>query len=113
LTGGSFLRINLDYSGDNKILIKGQREDGKNLGVEQMSDGTRDQLYLAMRLSALKLHLGNNEPMPLVVDDLLITFDDTRTAAALEVLAEIATQTQVLVLGRGEIFNTGSSIGKA
>ena len=102
LTGDSFLRINLDYSAENRILIKGQRADGKNLGVEQMSDGTRDQLYLAMRLSALKLHLGNNEPMPLVVDDLLITFDDTRTASALEVLAEIATQTQVLIFTHHE-----------
>jgi len=108
LTGDSFLRINLDYSSDNKILIKGQRADGENLDVEQMSDGTRDQLYLAMRLSALKLHLANNQPMPLVVDDLLITFDDARTAAALEVLAEIATKTQVLVFTHHEsVMNIG------
>ena len=65
--------------------------------MEAMSDGTRDQLYLAMRLAALKMRLGTHEPMPLIVDDLLITFDDERTEAALDVLADLSRLTQVIL----------------
>jgi uncharacterized protein YhaN len=51
--------------------------------VEGMSDGTRDQLYLALRIAALEQHFRANGPMPVVADDLLINFDDRRAAAAL------------------------------
>jgi len=97
LTCGSFDRIVLSYTADEKVFIQGAASDGRKLDVSQMSDGSRDQLYLAMRLAALKLHLQSHEPMPLIVDDLLITFDDGRTEAALEVLAEISRLTQVIL----------------
>ena len=61
-----------------------------------MSDGTRDQLYLALRLAGLERHLETAEPLPLVVDDLLINFDDGRASAALRLLAELSDKTQVL-----------------
>jgi len=38
-----------------------------------------------------------SEPLPFIVDDILIGFDDNRTKACLEVLAELALKTQVLV----------------
>ena len=66
------------------------------VGVEALSDGARDQLYLAIHLAALEHWLEANEPMPLVLDDVLIHFDDERAAAALEVLGELAGKTQVL-----------------
>jgi uncharacterized protein YhaN len=62
-----------------------------------MSEGARDQLYLALRLATLEQGLGNGEPMPLIVDDILIGFDDARTEACLKVLADFAKRTQVLV----------------
>jgi len=65
--------------------------------VEGMSDGTRDQLYLALRIAALEQHFRANGPMPVVADDLLINFDDRRAAAALRVLAELSHSTQVMV----------------
>ena len=61
-----------------------------------MSDGTTDQLYLALRLASLETYLKNNEPMPFIVDDILIRFDDKRATAALQVLAELSTKTQVI-----------------
>jgi recombinational DNA repair ATPase RecF len=63
--------------------------------VEGMSDGTRDQLYLALRIAALEQQFRANGPMPVVADDLLINFDDRRAAAALRVLAELSHSTQV------------------
>ena len=48
-----------------------------------MSDGTADQLYLALRLASLETYLDDHEPIPLVVDDILVNFDDARALAAL------------------------------
>jgi uncharacterized protein YhaN len=62
-----------------------------------MSDGTRDQLYLALRLATLEQHLTKGEPMPFVVDDILIGFDDHRTRVCIQILAELALSTQVLL----------------
>ena len=62
-----------------------------------MSDGTRDQLYLALRLAHVEQQVVTTEPLPLVLDDLLIHFDDERSGAALSVLAELSDQTQVLL----------------
>jgi uncharacterized protein YhaN len=66
------------------------------VGVEGLSVGTRDQLYLALRLASLERHAESTDPMPLVLDDVLITFDDDRARATLEVLGEFASVTQVL-----------------
>jgi uncharacterized protein YhaN len=61
-----------------------------------MSDGTADQLYLALRLAGIEHYLDGNEPMPFIVDDILIKFDNSRAAAALQALAEISAKTQVI-----------------
>jgi len=97
LTLGSYagLRDELDDKG-NPILL-GVRPNDKEVTVDGMSDGSRDQLYLALRLATLEQHLSKGEPMPFVVDDILIGFDDNRTRVCLEVLAELASSTQVLL----------------
>ena len=97
LTLGSYanLRDELDESG--KPILMGVRPNDLEVPVEGMSDGTRDQLYLALRLATLEQHLGKGEPMPFVVDDILIGFDDNRTRICLAVLAELALSTQVLL----------------
>ena len=64
--------------------------------MEGMSDGTTDQLYLALRLASLETYLKNNEPIPFIVDDILMRLDDRRAMAALQVLAELSTKTQVI-----------------
>jgi len=78
-------------------VLAGCRPDGRRARVEQMSDGTRDQLYLALRLATLERYLETSEPLPLVIDDVLINFDDARSAATLRVLAALAEKTQVLL----------------
>jgi uncharacterized protein YhaN len=97
LTLGSYanLRDELDDSG--KPILLGVRPSDAEVSVGGMSDGTRDQLYLALRLATLEQHLRKGEPMPFVVDDILIGFDDNRTRICLEVLAELAAGTQVLL----------------
>src|SRR5690606_7623711 len=62
-----------------------------------MSDGTADALYLSLRLASLLVHLDTHAPIPLIVDDCLIQFDDVRTAAALQILSELGQRTQVIL----------------
>lgn len=62
-----------------------------------MSDGTADQLYLALRIAAIERHVGTSEPMPFIGDDLFITSDENRTAPGLKALAELGKHTQVLL----------------
>ena len=57
------------------------------------SDGTIDQLYLALRLAVAE---ELTPEAPLVLDDALVRFDDTRMAAALEILRKMAETKQVI-----------------
>jgi uncharacterized protein YhaN len=66
--------------------------------IAGMSEGTRDQLYLALRLAALEEHGEKASALPFVADDLFINFDDGRARAGLRVLAQIAKRTQVIFL---------------
>ncbi len=65
--------------------------------VEGMNSGTRDQLCLALRLASLEKYMESAEPMPFIVDDVLADFDDDRSQAALNALAELAEKTQVIL----------------
>ncbi|NWH06783.1 YhaN family protein [Desulfobacter latus] len=97
LTLGSYtgLRDELDASG--KPILLGVRPDDHEVAIAGMSDGSRDQLYLALRLATLEQHIKKEEPMPFVIDDILIGFDDDRTHVCLEVLAQLSTNIQVLL----------------
>jgi uncharacterized protein YhaN len=61
-----------------------------------LSDGARDQLYLALRLAGVEALITAGRVLPFVADDLFVNFDNERAAAGLGVLAELAQQTQVL-----------------
>ena len=64
--------------------------------MEGLSDGTRDQLYLALRLAAIEKHVSEFGPVPIILDDILINSDNHRAAATLQQLARLALNTQVL-----------------
>jgi uncharacterized protein YhaN len=97
LTLGSYANLRDELNESGKPIILGVRPNDLEVSVDGMSDGTRDQLYLSLRLATLEQHLTKGEPMPFVVDDILIGFDDNRTRICLEVLAELAVSTQVLL----------------
>jgi uncharacterized protein YhaN len=78
------------------VILLGRRKNGAEITVDEMSDGTRDQLYLALRLATIEQQLERVEPLPLIVDDLFVNFDDRRASAGFEVLAELAQKTQVI-----------------
>ncbi len=97
LTAGSFARLQIDDDGEGHAVLKGVRPDGRLVGVEGMSDGSHDQLYLALRLASLESWLAIHEPIPFIVDDILLNFDDRCALAALQSLAEFSSKTQVLL----------------
>ena len=98
LTLQSFSGLTTDFNDKDEPIIVGVRPTGEKIGVSGMSDGTRDQLYLALRVASLEKYVDANEPMPLIVDDILIRFDDERATAALNILADLSKKTQVLFL---------------
>jgi len=96
LTLGSFCRLQADRDDADQPVVVGVTADGTPLAVRAMSDGTRDQLYLALRLAAVERYAAAAEPLPFIADDLLVHFDDDRARAALRTLAEFSRSTQVL-----------------
>ncbi|HEV2971284.1 MAG TPA: AAA family ATPase [Pirellulales bacterium] len=97
LTLGSFTGLRTDFDEDGQLILLGVRADGKTVRVAGMSDGTADQLYLALRLANLEHWLTAHDPIPFVVDDVLLNFDDDRTAAAMRCLAELSHNMQVVL----------------
>ena len=97
LTCGAFDGLAIDYE-DKQRVLKGVRSSNRErLDVTAMSDGTRDQLFFALRLAYIENHSGNEAPCPVILDDVLMAFDDARASAALRVLQQLSRKTQVLV----------------
>ena len=99
LTLGSFSRLLVDAdSHDSPRLVSIRTDGNKRVEVPGLSEGTRDQLYLALRLAALDQQASQGSRMPLIADDLFINFDDRRTEAGLQVLGEVSRRMQVILL---------------
>lgn len=71
---------------------------GRTEPYTQLSDGTREQLAVLVRLAWAGLLADRQCPVPLVLDDALVYSDDTRLARMFELLAAAGTKHQVLVL---------------
>jgi len=98
LTDASFSGLKLDWDEAGKAALVGVRSHvGGHVSLDGMSDGTRDQLYLALRLASMELYTRDHEPIPFIADDILVNFDDPRATAAIRALAELAKHTQVLL----------------
>ena len=97
LTLGSFGGLMADFNEKDEPVLVGVRTNGDKVYVEGMSSGSRDQLYLALRLASLEKYMDNSEPMPFIVDDVLVDFDDERSEAALKAMEQLAEKTQVIL----------------
>jgi uncharacterized protein YhaN len=96
LTLGSFAGLLTDFDDSDNSVLQGIKPNGKTVPVEGMSSGTRDVLFLALRLASLHHQLAASEPIPFILDDILVNLDDQRAAVTLKVLAELSEKTQVL-----------------
>ncbi len=82
ITGGAYTSISIDENLNPFLNTK-----TRLVPIEQVSSGTMDQIYLAMRLAAAKLIQGERENMPLIFDDSFVLYDDERLRSALTWLA--------------------------
>lgn len=94
LTGGKYGRVNLDRDFDASAEETGELAPRPVLALSQ---GTADQLYLAVRLAICSLVLPEDDLCPLVLDDALTNFDDKRLALALDLIHELAENRQILL----------------
>ena len=90
-TAGRYHRLTLRE--DLSLLTGAGREETLH-EVLWRSDGTMDQLYLALRLAVAE---ELTPDAPLVLDDAFVRFDDTRLKAAMAVLQQEAEQKQVIL----------------
>jgi uncharacterized protein YhaN len=103
LTLGSFEGLKVDYDDHDQSVLQAVRPGGtETVGITGLSEGSADQLYLALRLASLEAYLENHEPLPLVVDDILTQFDDDRATAALQALAALSRRTQIVLFSHHE-----------
>jgi uncharacterized protein YhaN len=96
-TRGSFGGVATDVDTKGLPVVVGVRPDESRASVSELSDGTRDQLFLSFRLASLERYAEVAEPLPFVADDILVHFDDERAEATLELLATFGEKNQVLL----------------
>ncbi len=96
LTEGRYTRVYPRY--DDEGTFVAVRADGVEVTPAALSTGTREQLWLAVRLAYVRQYCDASEPLPLILDDPLVNFDAARARATLAVLADFAKRSQVLML---------------
>ena len=73
-----------------------EHRDGTKVALDDLSTGTAQQLYLAIRFGLLERFAQTAEPLPIVMDDILVNFDDERARLAARSIEELAKHQQVL-----------------
>jgi len=89
MTDGKYERV---WTPIDEDLLFIQRTDGHIFSTEQLSMGTKELLYLAIRLALAEEYRQQNMALPIILDDVLVNFDRQRAAAAAKVLTEFADQ---------------------
>jgi len=97
LTGHRYDRLAVDEDKDGRMAMLAVRGDGAECPVDALSEGTADQLFLALRVAMVEAHAASAEPLPFIADDLLVHFDDARAAQAIRLLAALGRTTQVIL----------------
>ncbi|MGR3433771.1 MAG: ATP-binding protein, partial [Shimia sp.] len=85
----------LDVFGPNGMAVAARAGD-RRAPVAGLSEGTRAQLFLALRVAGHAAFCERHGPLPFVTDDILEAFDDTRAEAALRMAGEMGRRGQVV-----------------
>jgi uncharacterized protein YhaN len=97
LTSGRYRGLKQDFAEDEKLHLLALRRDGAALSLAALSEGARDQLYLALRLAFLEDYAQKSEAPPFIGDDLFASFDDARVASGLRTLADLSPALQPIL----------------
>ncbi|MCI8310348.1 MAG: AAA family ATPase [Clostridia bacterium] len=84
---------NISFSDTDGLMV--EIEDGRYVPVERLSQGTIDQMYLALRLSSIDII--SKENLPVVLDETFVYFDDERLKNILEFINEFYKEKQIII----------------
>jgi uncharacterized protein YhaN len=94
VTDGRYSRV-VQTEGAEDVVVMDRR--GARRAVNELSRGTQEQLYLSMRLGLAREFAQRAVPLPLVMDDVLVNFDEARARRMASELLEFAETQQVLL----------------
>ncbi|MCA8999117.1 MAG: AAA family ATPase [Planctomycetaceae bacterium] len=95
LTGGKYHNIWTPL--DERALLVDD-ENGQSIRVQHLSSGTREQVFLAVRLAMIRDFGEQGVELPMILDDVTVNFDQTRTEAAVQTLQDVAERGQQILL---------------
>lgn len=93
MTGGAWKQVRIGEGGAIEVVdaVKTARD------PRLLSLGTRQQLYLSLRIALLLTAENVGRNVPVLCDDILVNFDDARRARAARALVELARRRQVIL----------------
>ncbi|WP_044022977.1 ATP-binding protein [Bacillus sp. SG-1] len=91
LTNGEYSKIR---SQQEKTFVV-TRNDGMVFSPDELSQGTKEQVYIALRFALVGM-LKDVYSMPVIIDDGFVNFDEKRTEAVMKLLGKIKDDIQVL-----------------
>jgi len=94
ITNGRYQRIQVSLE-DSQVLVFDDNNAAKRIG--QLSRGTREQLLISIRLGFIEEYEKKAEALPLVLDDVLVNFDQDRSRQTAAILHNFSTQRQALL----------------
>jgi uncharacterized protein YhaN len=104
VTRGRYSEVQVDPNSLDVSLTA--PELSRPVSVGQLSTGTRDLVYLMLRVAVARLMSRSEEKLPLLLDDPLVQFDRARQEQTLEFLAQLAGETQVFLFTKDEWTRT-------
>lgn len=111
ITSGRYTGIHASVD-DRNILVSDSR--GASKRIEQLSRGTREQLLISLRLGLIREYEKQSEPLPVVIDEVLVNFDPERAAHVTAILQEFGTDRQILVFtchpSTAELFDNAAMV---
>ncbi|CAN7544700.1 AAA family ATPase [Pararhizobium sp. LjRoot238] len=97
ISGGDYIGLATQAENGKEFLIANAAGGGSKL-ADDLSKGTRFQLYLALRIAGYHEVAATRESLPFIADDIMETFDDGRAQHAFGLMADMARVGQVIYL---------------
>ena len=93
MTGARYESVRALIDGEQITVLTST---GKSLPPEKLSRGTAEQLYLSLRFAYIIQRAKSSEPLPVIMDDILVNFDSERAATAVGEIERLADSHQVI-----------------
>lgn len=100
ITNERYYRVEIDPNSLNVRVLAPERNELVETGY--LSTGTRDLVYLILRMGIAQLMSASGEKLPLLLDDPFVEFDAIRQQSALEYLKTMSGQTQILLFSKDD-----------